>query len=496
MRLAKNHNGLIIKCQDIENGIVKSNEYYCNRCDNILFYVSGNESNCSYFRHKKDNSCIYYHNQKYEDNFEENIMSKFHRNWQEIFPNENIEYKIEKNNKKHYADIYIKQYKPFNICDIFQENKNKLVIEIQYSSISYYTLNERDKHYKNDETNLLWIFDIKDKCEIEKIILFCESKYIIRLKGRHYFTQLFKITEKPNILLDNGGLYLYLIINTPEYDIDLLQVKKINRIIFLQQISNILGKEIKYICDTSNTKVKLYDYENIIMNISNINDKHKDQLRYIFYVLETIPYNYLNNIFEEYDDNILSEKKWYCENCSFYNYWNNNRCYKCKYSKPFNMKELITIMSNLSNKNKCVLDLFIRFINKNIVNINTKIDFGKYKGYKIKDISNNYLIWLSKNKNNKYCKCSIHSNDICKNCNLYNDINYVLRYSNIEIINVFNYYNEYTDVRNFDYTFTDFVYNYNKNNSKNLLLLLTNKLGNEDLKITTNTDKYEFIDDE
>lgn len=53
MRLARNSEGSIIKCQDIENGVVKSNEYYCNKCDNIVFYISGSERNCSHFRHKK-----------------------------------------------------------------------------------------------------------------------------------------------------------------------------------------------------------------------------------------------------------------------------------------------------------------------------------------------------------------------------------------------------------------------------------------------------------
>ena len=70
-------------------------------------------------------------------------MSKFHRNWQDIFPNENIEYKIEKNDNKHYADIYISSHTIFNICDIIERDKNNMVIEIQYYAISYYTLYER-----------------------------------------------------------------------------------------------------------------------------------------------------------------------------------------------------------------------------------------------------------------------------------------------------------------------------------------------------------------
>lgn len=206
MRLVKNKDGLIIKCQDIENGIVKSNEYFCNRCNNNVIYVSSSDRNSSYFRHniKGLDNCKYY---KYNnDDFDCNIMSDFHKNWQEIFPNENIEYKIEKDNKKHFADIYISNNTPFNICNIFETCKNNMIIEIQNSAISYETLKERNNYYIDDDTNLLWIFNIKDKCTIEKIVLFNEILFRIRLNGKHYFTELFKINNKPTILLDNGGL--------------------------------------------------------------------------------------------------------------------------------------------------------------------------------------------------------------------------------------------------------------------------------------------------
>lgn len=493
MRLAKNSEGYIIKCQDIENGIVKSNEYYCNKCDNIVFYISGSERNCSHFRHKKEKSCIYYNIQIGDDCFETNIMSEFHRNWQEIFPNENIEYKIEKNDKKHYADIYISNNTIFNICDIFENDKNNMVIEIQYSAISYYTLYEREKHYISDDTNLLWIFNVNGKCDVERVVLFNETIYRLRLKGKHYFTELFRIKEKPNILLDNGGIYLYLIINKPKYDKELLQVKKISRKIFLQQISNILGKEIKHVCDTSNNKVKVYDYENTIMNIQEISNKNKDQLRYIFYVLETIPFSYLNDMFEQYDDdNIGNDEKWYCDNCSFNNFYSNYKCWKCKYRKPFNMNELVSILSIISNKNEHIIDIFIRFIKKNKSNINRTITFGKYSGYDLVDIPSKYLDWLKENRNDKYCKCDI-SNDICKNCSLYEDINYVLRYSCKSINELFMTFYEHDDMRCFDYTFTDFVYNYNKTYDSNILLQINNnRLCNEKFNIT----KYQFINDD
>ena len=236
MRLVKNKEGLIIKCQDIENGIVRSNDYFCNRCDNYVIFVSSSNRNSSYFRHKKQ--CCNYYKFNNDDNLDYNIMSDFHKNWQEIFPNENIEYKIEKNNKKHFADIFISYISPFNISNIFENCKNNIIIEIQYSQISYETLKDRTEHYIDTDTNLLWIFNIKDKCIIEKIVLFNETILRVRLTGKHYFTELFKINNNHKILLDNGGLFLYLVINHPEYDNEFLEVKKISRKIFLQELAS------------------------------------------------------------------------------------------------------------------------------------------------------------------------------------------------------------------------------------------------------------------
>ena len=455
MRIAKNKNNIIIKCQDIENGIVKSNEYYCIKCNNILYFVSESDRNCSYFRHKNNNNyyCDYYKNNENYKNSYENTMSEFHRNWQEIFPNENIEYKIVIDNIIHFADIFITYYNTFNICDIFKINKKNVIIEIQYSPIDYNTLYEREKHYITSDNNLLWIFDIKDKFEIEKLILFNKTTLKLRLKGKHYFTEIFNFNKNPNILLDGGGLYLYQIINIPVYDKELLEVKQISRKIFLKEISYIVSKDIINISNISKNKIKVYDYENTIINIKNISNENKDKLRYIFYVLENIPFSILKNMFDEYNK---KKERWYCDNCEFdNNYWNVNYCFKCKFSKSFNMYDLIYILALLSKNNEKILNLLTRFIDKNIIFNKNKIKFGKYKGELLVNISEDYLRWL------------------------------------------FLHLYEHEGGREFDYTFTDFVNIYNKNNNKNLLLQINNNKLDKDFKITTNKkiNKYSFIDE-
>ena len=485
MRLVKNKDGYIIKCQDIENGIVKSNDYYCSRCNKTAIFVSSSHRNSSYFRHKNEelDDC-YNYNKFNNDYFESNIMSEFHKNWQEIFPNENIEYKIEKKIKNIFADIYISNNTAFDICNIFETSKPTLIIEIQNSAISNETLKERNDFYIDDNTNLLWIFNIKDKCVIEKIVLFNETIIRIRLFGKHYFTELFKINEKPIVLLDNGGLFLYLVINKPDYDIDFIEVKKISRNIFLQELSNIINKEIKNISDTTNNKIKVYDYENSIINIKNTSNENKDKLRYIFYMLEKIPFKFFNTSFED----LLIFKEWYCNDCCFWNYLNNKNCYKCKNSKPFSIDDLIGILSIISNKSDIIRELFIRFIEKNKKEIKTIINFGKYKNEKLIDLPINYLEWLLENKNDKYCKCNKTKNgDICSNCKLYEDIEFIIMYSIERIRRFFNSIFDHGEMMYFDYTIIDFVKNYNKENNKQLLLQIKNKLGNEDCK------KYNYV---
>lgn len=499
MRIAKNSNDNIIKCQDIENGIIKSNEYFCTKCNNVLFFVSSSERNCSYFRHKNNEECVYYVNNKNYKKYQENVMSDFHRNWQEIFPNENIEYKITRDNVNHYADIYISKNSSFNICDIFNINKGKLVIEIQNSPIDYITLQERDKHYITSDTNLLWIFNIKDKFILEKIILFDETVYKLRLTGKHYFTEIFKFNKNPNILLDGGGIYLYQITNIPDYDKELLQIKRISRKVFLEEISDILSKEILNISPIIKTKCKIYDYENTIIRIGNISNESIDKLRYIFYVLENVPFCVLKDMFNKHIEKCyINDERWLCNNCNFdNNYWNVDNCFKCKYQKPFNMYNLIYITSLLSNRNVKILDLLINFFDKNKVSINTKINFGKYNGESLENIPIEYLRWLLDN-NNKYCTCKKNKCKECKSCKLNEDINQILNYSSSEVSSLFMSCYEHEGGREFDYIFTDFIKIYNKIYNKSLLLHINNSLGDEELKIRSDIykiDKYSFIDD-
>jgi hypothetical protein len=170
MNIVINYKNEKININDFMLGRVGSKEYYCIKCDKRVYYVKEHKKTIidkinnepkiisieSYFRHdkegEKETECEYYSDRSTEEkkNEKENRKSEYHNHWQNIFPIEYLEYKIEENNKKHFADIYIynNNNKEIEINDennksLFKNYKPKsLIIEIQYSKISEETLKE------------------------------------------------------------------------------------------------------------------------------------------------------------------------------------------------------------------------------------------------------------------------------------------------------------------------------------------------------------------
>ena len=167
-RIVKDEKSNRIKNDDINIETAKLKKYYCIMCNEIMVYVPESEKHIAYFRHKKD-VCdkIVDLSEKDKNIQRENKMSSFHINWQNIFPNENIEHRINENNKTHFADVYIESNDYFNIMldkekKLFEFSKKELIMEIQYSPISDDVLNKRQNFYKTQDRNLLWIFDFHD----------------------------------------------------------------------------------------------------------------------------------------------------------------------------------------------------------------------------------------------------------------------------------------------------------------------------------------------
>ena len=101
---------------------------------------------------------------------------------------------------------------------------------------------ERTEFYHNEEKKreIIWIFDLKQECEIFEIITTINNMYRIKLKNQnnHVFQHLLKIDEfKPIIFLDNNDENIYLIKNKTKLDKDFIDVLKISKNDFLGELS-------------------------------------------------------------------------------------------------------------------------------------------------------------------------------------------------------------------------------------------------------------------
>ncbi len=123
-----------------ENAIWVDSAFYCPCCHKNLVLKNGSIK-VTHFAHQNGKHC---------DSFYEssNIMSEWHRNWQGYFPEENREYAFIRNEERHIADVFYKNY----------------VIEFQHSSISADIFYERTKFYIKCCKKVIWLFDFREEC--------------------------------------------------------------------------------------------------------------------------------------------------------------------------------------------------------------------------------------------------------------------------------------------------------------------------------------------
>jgi len=114
-------------------------EYFCPVCNEKLSIKATNSLSVRpHFAHKKGTECL--------DDWKRD-MSEWHYNWQCQFPEEYREVVVEKDEKKHRADVLINGY----------------VIEFQHSPISRDEIMERNEFYTNCGYKVIWVFDANDK---------------------------------------------------------------------------------------------------------------------------------------------------------------------------------------------------------------------------------------------------------------------------------------------------------------------------------------------
>lgn len=79
----------------------------------------------------------------------------WHYKWQDCFPRDNQEVLVSNGDIKHRADVMV----------------DKTVAEFQHSAISEANYNNRNNFYSNLGYKVVWLFDVRDDVENEKIDL-------------------------------------------------------------------------------------------------------------------------------------------------------------------------------------------------------------------------------------------------------------------------------------------------------------------------------------
>lgn len=191
---------------DVDSAVKNlNNKYYCRSCRRELIIKKGNVR-MKYFAHKNKCNCNDYH---------EN-MSEWHRYWQKKFPikNREVPLKIDDGIHKGFektecrADVLCYGY----------------VIEFQNSPITSQEFNERTWFYNSFGKKVVWIFNMIEEYENEKIELLEEwdnekdngGKYSWKYASKTFINYdsydkdvilIFQVTEVDNIEKDIEQCY-------------------------------------------------------------------------------------------------------------------------------------------------------------------------------------------------------------------------------------------------------------------------------------------------
>ncbi len=119
----------------------KGKNYFCPICEEkVIVRAKDSLAMKAHFAHQKGTECF--------DNWKHD-MSEWHYNWQCLFPENCREVVVEKDGKKHRADVLI----------------NNHVIEFQHSPITAKEISERNNFYLGCNHKVVWVFDGNGKIE-------------------------------------------------------------------------------------------------------------------------------------------------------------------------------------------------------------------------------------------------------------------------------------------------------------------------------------------
>lgn len=125
--------------------------YYCPICEQELIQKRG-EIREHHFSHIGPRGTNVRNYVPCSDNWNYD-KTDWHIQWQKRFPSECYEKVLSKGDEKHIADIFI----------------NNIVVEFQHSSISLEEFRKRNKFYFSLGYKVIWVFDLIDECESDRI---------------------------------------------------------------------------------------------------------------------------------------------------------------------------------------------------------------------------------------------------------------------------------------------------------------------------------------
>lgn len=121
---------------------LRGGEYFCPLCGGrIIVKAKGSEAVSEHFAHKNKVECDSWRSVA-------NVMSEWHRAWQNCFPKECREVVVQSGGVKHIADVLI---------------NNDTVIEFQHSPITAEEIAERNRFYTECGYKVVWVFDADGK---------------------------------------------------------------------------------------------------------------------------------------------------------------------------------------------------------------------------------------------------------------------------------------------------------------------------------------------
>lgn len=172
MRFAVDLNARRVCIDDVERGEV----FYCQECGEKLVQRRG-EIKAHHFAHYPNTKCV--DNWQYDE-------SEWHYLMQNLFPNDTQEIVMELENKKHRADVFIKE--------------RNLVVEFQGDRIRQTEFASRNEFFTKLGFKVLWVFDESRPFENESIDEMSTNKAITRGWSRASKTfEDFHPEENPNI---------------------------------------------------------------------------------------------------------------------------------------------------------------------------------------------------------------------------------------------------------------------------------------------------------